>query len=369
MDRRLITDLARCWREPGLRPVTPAGAPTTTEGNFRSAAAPRARGPGGAARSGARAGPRRRARRRRAVAGRPAGRGGGRAARAGLRDVLGHRAGRRGHPRPPGRGRGLLDAHRVPRRGLGGGGRAAGVRRGRRDRRVPRHRDQPGAVLRAARARRGGPCGGTWQSPRLRRSEDKPSARPRAQRATTSAPGRSTTGPPAPRSGRGPLRRCSSGAGLGARVVRWAGRRDARTPGSKPAGASPDCSTPWITTPTTPERLAVTPRGRRGIRCACSGTGWVRGRADWPTCQPGWWPWTAPPDTLGGRPRRSGTRPATATDQRSSAAGAGRPRASDGAVSRLHSMIGNMPPTEYEQIYYAHATAREDPISGEPGLH
>ena len=36
---------------------------------------------------------------------------------------------------------------------------------------------------------------------------------------------------------------------------------------------------------------------------------------------------------------------------------------------RLHSMIGNIPPTEYEQIYYAHLTAREDPISGEPGLH
>ena len=38
-------------------------------------------------------------------------------------------------------------------------------------------------------------------------------------------------------------------------------------------------------------------------------------------------------------------------------------------TNRLHSMIGNIPPVEYEQNYYAHDTAREDPISGEPSLH
>jgi putative transposase len=32
-------------------------------------------------------------------------------------------------------------------------------------------------------------------------------------------------------------------------------------------------------------------------------------------------------------------------------------------------MIGNVPPVEYEQTYYRHQTAREDPISGEPSLH
>ena len=36
---------------------------------------------------------------------------------------------------------------------------------------------------------------------------------------------------------------------------------------------------------------------------------------------------------------------------------------------RLHSKIGNVPPVEYEQSYYAHQPAREDPISGEPSLH
>jgi putative transposase len=36
---------------------------------------------------------------------------------------------------------------------------------------------------------------------------------------------------------------------------------------------------------------------------------------------------------------------------------------------RLHSMIGNVPPVEYEQTYYRHQTAREDAISGEPSLH
>ena len=38
-------------------------------------------------------------------------------------------------------------------------------------------------------------------------------------------------------------------------------------------------------------------------------------------------------------------------------------------TNRLHSMIGNIPPVEYEQNYYAHDTAREDPISGKPSLH
>jgi putative transposase len=36
---------------------------------------------------------------------------------------------------------------------------------------------------------------------------------------------------------------------------------------------------------------------------------------------------------------------------------------------RLHSMIGNIPPIEYEDNYYAHQPAREAPISGEPRLH
>jgi putative transposase len=36
---------------------------------------------------------------------------------------------------------------------------------------------------------------------------------------------------------------------------------------------------------------------------------------------------------------------------------------------RLHTGIGNVPPVEYEQSYYAHQSAREDPISGEPSLH
>jgi putative transposase len=36
---------------------------------------------------------------------------------------------------------------------------------------------------------------------------------------------------------------------------------------------------------------------------------------------------------------------------------------------RLHSMIGNMPPVEYEQSYYARQAAREDLISGEASLH
>jgi putative transposase len=34
---------------------------------------------------------------------------------------------------------------------------------------------------------------------------------------------------------------------------------------------------------------------------------------------------------------------------------------------RLHSMIGNIPPVEYEQNYYA--VQREDLISEEPSLH
>src|SRR5215213_6143948 len=36
---------------------------------------------------------------------------------------------------------------------------------------------------------------------------------------------------------------------------------------------------------------------------------------------------------------------------------------------RLHSMIGNVPPVEYEDNYYAHQPDREAPISGEPSLH
>ena len=36
---------------------------------------------------------------------------------------------------------------------------------------------------------------------------------------------------------------------------------------------------------------------------------------------------------------------------------------------RLHSMIGNIPPIEYEDNYYAHQPAREAQISGEPSLH
>ena len=36
---------------------------------------------------------------------------------------------------------------------------------------------------------------------------------------------------------------------------------------------------------------------------------------------------------------------------------------------RLHSMIGNIPPIEYEANYYAHGVAREAQISGEPSLH
>lgn len=35
---------------------------------------------------------------------------------------------------------------------------------------------------------------------------------------------------------------------------------------------------------------------------------------------------------------------------------------------RLHTGIGNVPPVEYEQSYYRHQTAREDPVSGEPSL-
>lgn len=38
-------------------------------------------------------------------------------------------------------------------------------------------------------------------------------------------------------------------------------------------------------------------------------------------------------------------------------------------TQRLHSMIGHVPPVEYEQTYYRQQGAREDPISGEPSLH
>jgi putative transposase len=38
-------------------------------------------------------------------------------------------------------------------------------------------------------------------------------------------------------------------------------------------------------------------------------------------------------------------------------------------TARLHSMIGHVPPVEYEQSYYAHQTARQDPKAGQPSLH
>ena len=38
-------------------------------------------------------------------------------------------------------------------------------------------------------------------------------------------------------------------------------------------------------------------------------------------------------------------------------------------TQRLHSMIGNMPPVEYEHRYYANQVARDDPISEEPSLY
>lgn len=38
-------------------------------------------------------------------------------------------------------------------------------------------------------------------------------------------------------------------------------------------------------------------------------------------------------------------------------------------TNRLHSMIGNIPPVEYEDNYYAHQQAREHHIPGEPGLY
>jgi putative transposase len=38
-------------------------------------------------------------------------------------------------------------------------------------------------------------------------------------------------------------------------------------------------------------------------------------------------------------------------------------------TARLHSMIGHVPPVEYEHSYYAQQTARQDPEAGEPSLH
>jgi putative transposase len=38
-------------------------------------------------------------------------------------------------------------------------------------------------------------------------------------------------------------------------------------------------------------------------------------------------------------------------------------------TNRLHSMIGNIPPVEYENNYYAHQQTRDEQRSGEPGLH
>ena len=36
---------------------------------------------------------------------------------------------------------------------------------------------------------------------------------------------------------------------------------------------------------------------------------------------------------------------------------------------RLHSMIGNMPPVEYETAYYRHDQPVQQPLAGEPSLH
>ena len=67
-----------------------------------------------------------------------------------------------------------------------------------------------------------GPCGGTWQSPRLWRLGNKPSARPRAQRSPRPEPlAGLRPAPPAPQSGCGPSRPCSSAPGSAPRVVRW----------------------------------------------------------------------------------------------------------------------------------------------------
>ncbi|SDH52104.1 putative transposase [Pseudonocardia oroxyli] len=38
-------------------------------------------------------------------------------------------------------------------------------------------------------------------------------------------------------------------------------------------------------------------------------------------------------------------------------------------TNRLHSMIGNIPPVEFENNYYAHPQTRDEQRSGEPGLH
>jgi putative transposase len=36
---------------------------------------------------------------------------------------------------------------------------------------------------------------------------------------------------------------------------------------------------------------------------------------------------------------------------------------------RLHSMIGNIPPIEHENIYYRHNPPAQHPLAGQPSLH
>jgi putative transposase len=37
--------------------------------------------------------------------------------------------------------------------------------------------------------------------------------------------------------------------------------------------------------------------------------------------------------------------------------------------NRLHSMIGNIPPVEREDLYYRHNPPAQQPLAGEPSLH
>ncbi len=37
--------------------------------------------------------------------------------------------------------------------------------------------------------------------------------------------------------------------------------------------------------------------------------------------------------------------------------------------NRLHSMIGHVPPVEYEALYYRHNQPAQQPLAGEPSLH
>ena len=37
--------------------------------------------------------------------------------------------------------------------------------------------------------------------------------------------------------------------------------------------------------------------------------------------------------------------------------------------NRLHSMIGHMPPVEYETLYYRHNPPAQQPLAAEPSLH